>query len=74
MRKIKRASSIRPELCGCGCGQVYVYLCDENDRDYARFSLAQHEWIPFGQECERIGRGEDPLGQPEPGLDGVTIQ
>ena len=40
-QNIKTASNLDHWRCDCGCGQVYVYLLDEKERPFARFSLTE---------------------------------
>ena len=58
------AASIVPQKCGCGCGCVYVYLHDASDKPMAFFTLHESEWIPFAEDCVRICRDQETLGQP----------
>ena len=62
--KIKTAQSLEHCKCDCGCEQVYVYLLDENDKPFARFSLSEDMWIPHAEECVRICQGMAPSGPP----------
>lgn len=63
MKKLQKAVSLDIELDLDG--RVYVVLKDAKQRSFACFSLPDEDWIPFGEECARISRGEEPLGQPE---------
>ena len=62
--RIKTACSLDHWRCDCGCGQVYVYLLDDKDKPFARFSLSEDMWIPHAEECVRICRGLEPSGPP----------
>ena len=63
-QNIKTASNLDHWRCDCGCGQVYVYLLDEKERPFARFSLTEDMWIPHAEECVRICQGFEPSGPP----------
>ena len=63
-QKVKTAQSLEQWKCDCGCGQCYVYLLDENDCAFARFSLPEDLWVPHAEECVRICNGADPSGPP----------
>lgn len=63
MKKLEMAVTLDIELGPNG--KVYVVLKDAKERSFACFSLPNEDWIPFGEECARISRGEEPLGQPE---------
>lgn len=58
--KIKTASSVDVQRCSCGCERTYVYLCDDKGDRFARFSLANHEWVSFGVAVAQVARDEDP--------------
>ena len=60
----KKAASSYPAICNCGCGHVYVVLCDEKGHEFACFSLDEDYWVPFAQDCVRLSRGEKQLGPP----------
>ena len=63
LKKLELATSIVPERCECGCGCVYVYLYDANNKPMAFFTLHESEF-PFAEDCVRICRGQETLGQP----------
>jgi hypothetical protein len=68
MPKIKTAHGLEHRKCNCGCGQVYVYLLDECEKPFARFSIHESMWIPFAEDCLRVCHGEEPIGPPSPVL------
>ena len=49
----RTAFSVKPAVCPCGCGEVFVYLYDEKRQAFARFSLAPgpYKWRAFGDAC-----------------------
>ena len=61
-RKIKKAYSVVQDLCECGCKCVNVYLCDENGKYFASFSLSEDQWFPFAEDAVRLCRNEKQLG------------
>ena len=63
-RKVETACNLEHWRCDCGCGQVYVYLLDDHDQPFARFSIAEDLWIPHAEDCVRMCNGEEPQGPP----------
>ena len=63
-RKVETAHNLEHWRCDCGCGQVYVYLCDKNGEAFARFSLSEDLWIPHAEDCVRMCNGAESQGPP----------
>jgi hypothetical protein len=63
----RTAFSVKPAVCPCGCGDIFVYLYDEQRRAFARFSLAPgpYKWHAFGDACADLCVREEPAAAPK---------
>ena len=61
----RTAFSVKPAVCPCGCGDIFVYLYDEKGQAFARFSLAPYKWRAFGDACADLCVSEEPAAAPK---------
>jgi hypothetical protein len=63
----RTAFSVKPAVCPCGCGEVFVYLYDEKRQAFARFSLAPgpYKWHAFGDACADLCVREETAATPK---------
>ena len=60
----RTAFSVKPAVCPCGCGDIFVYLYDEKGQAFARFSLDPYKWRAFGDACADLCVGEERAAAP----------
>ena len=60
----RTAHSVKPAVCPCGCGDIFVYLYDEKGQAFARFGLDPYKWRTFGDACADLCVGEEPTARP----------